>query len=331
MSIAEQVREQVYKGLVLDYSGNWVPIQSLVEQRRDKILHIENGEVLKDGKWKPLRLGQESEKEGTQSVAGNESETQKKSARNKKDTHISPPAFKKSAVQDNNIQNRTPIPPSGEGEILSVSDTIIITATVAENTVPVCLLTISGYVDSTNIHLLSQCFSNLKLQNYRDIIVHLKNLTYITSAGWGVLVDESKKLRQKNGQLLMVEPTTEVYDSFSLLNLEKVIEVHQTIEDCIETILQFHAASESPALGSDVPPQPIDETSEDNNLSNLPLHEKIKHIIGYHGILSFKRIKKKLEDPEYGKTKAGYIKLFRLFRGMNLDTEEKRMRFYRSW
>ena len=42
------------------------------------------------------------------------------------------------------------------------------------------------------------------------------------------------------------------------------------------------------------------------------------------------KIKKTLRQPEYGVLKIGYWKLRSLLKSLELDTKEKRYRFYRS-
>ncbi|MHA2055033.1 MAG: STAS domain-containing protein, partial [Candidatus Hodarchaeales archaeon] len=54
----------------------------------------------------------------------------------------------------------------------------------------IVLVNLSGYVDQANVYLLQEIIDqNFGNQNY-NIIFDLKNLVYMSSAGWGVLVGE---------------------------------------------------------------------------------------------------------------------------------------------
>lgn len=62
----------------------------------------------------------------------------------------------------------------------------------------------------------------------------------------------------------------------------------------------------------------------------LPLPEKIRRIVSQFPQLGILKIKKILLHPEFGNVKIGYFKLRSLLKELDLDTKEKRFRFYRS-
>jgi anti-sigma B factor antagonist len=62
----------------------------------------------------------------------------------------------------------------------------------------------------------------------------------------------------------------------------------------------------------------------------LPLPEKIRRIISQFPQLSILKIKKILQHPDFGNVNIGYFKLRSLLKDLDLDTKEKRFRFYRS-
>jgi anti-anti-sigma factor len=66
------------------------------------------------------------------------------------------------------------------------------------------------------------------------------------------------------------------------------------------------------------------------DLKVLPVSEKIKQIISKYPQFKANKIKKILRHPEYGETKIGYFKVKRYLKELDLDTKEKRYRFYRS-
>ena len=90
------------------------------------------------------------------------------------------------------------------------------------------------------------------------------------------------------------------------------------------------------------PAQPIEDKKEitddgflrkikhEVKLSNLPLPEKIKKVVAEDPMVGVWGIRKILRNEHFGNTKIGIIKLWRLLRELDLDTKEKRYRYYRS-
>jgi anti-sigma B factor antagonist len=66
------------------------------------------------------------------------------------------------------------------------------------------------------------------------------------------------------------------------------------------------------------------------NAARLPLNEKIKRIISETPLISILQIQKELRQTTYGETQIGLFKLYRTLRVLNLNTKEKRYRYYRS-
>jgi anti-sigma B factor antagonist len=72
------------------------------------------------------------------------------------------------------------------------------------------------------------------------------------------------------------------------------------------------------------------KTNQSINVARLPLNEKIKYIISESPLISIFQIQSELSDTKYGATKIGFIKLYRTLKTLNLNTKEKRYRYYRS-
>lgn len=62
----------------------------------------------------------------------------------------------------------------------------------------------------------------------------------------------------------------------------------------------------------------------------LPLPEKVRRIVSQFPQLGALKIRKILLHPDFGSNKIGYFKLRSLLKDLDLDTKEKRLRFYRS-
>ncbi|RMD48301.1 MAG: anti-sigma factor antagonist [Ignavibacteria bacterium] len=65
-------------------------------------------------------------------------------------------------------------------------------------------------------------------------------------------------------------------------------------------------------------------------LKEMSIYGKIKSIIGQYPLLGIWKIKKMLQHEEFGNTKINIIKLYFILKELNLETKEKRYRYYRS-
>ncbi len=66
------------------------------------------------------------------------------------------------------------------------------------------------------------------------------------------------------------------------------------------------------------------------DITVMPVPDKIRAIIGQNPYLSPRKIKKMLKQPGYGNVKIGYFKLKSILKSLDLNTKEKRIRFFRS-
>ncbi len=69
---------------------------------------------------------------------------------------------------------------------------------------------------------------------------------------------------------------------------------------------------------------------QDVKLDELPLTEKIKKVVAENPLVSPWQIKRILKHEQFGHTKVSIFKLWRLLKLLDLNTREKRYRYYRS-
>lgn len=79
----------------------------------------------------------------------------------------------------------------------------------------------------------------------------------------------------------------------------------------------------------------IDSTTKSNSRlffdpKEYTLSEKIHIIIAHYGPCSFGTIKNKLNSKDFGAEKINAIELYKLLKSMNLESNKKRIRYYRS-
>lgn len=224
----------------------------------------------------------------------------------------------------------------------------------------VAMLAVKGYVDTMTCSiLLSKITENLNA-GILHVVVDMAHVNYVSSAGWGVFVGEIKGIRERGGDLKIVQMTPEVYDVFEMLEFHRILNYYESLEEAINdfdiaiglditksTHRAFHATAQadpqSPAASEmQLPvererPMPSAVDAKDFAARKrkiephlLPLTEKLKHAVVEDPTCGAFKIKKILKTPKFGNTKVNILKLYKLMRKLNLDTKEKRYRFYRS-
>jgi anti-sigma B factor antagonist len=69
----------------------------------------------------------------------------------------------------------------------------------------------------------------------RQIVVDLSNVSYIDSAGVGMLVAESKRVTQSGGAIRLARLTARSHHLFAMLKLKFVFEIYDDVESAIRS------------------------------------------------------------------------------------------------
>ena len=67
-----------------------------------------------------------------------------------------------------------------------------------------------------------------------DLVVDLSDVTFLDSTGLGVLVGRLKLARTRGGSLRLVGTADRVLKVFSITGLDKVFEIHDTLDAALE-------------------------------------------------------------------------------------------------
>ncbi len=271
------------------------------------------------------------------------------------------------------------------------------------------LISISGYVDQANCHILQKTIDKCLGEECYNLVFDFQNLVYMSSAGWGVLIGEIKRFRENGGDIKLANMGPEIYEIYQMLEFYHIISEYPNVEDAVksfdmgvdvsslEQVTPIPQNDSPPPEGFPLPeepevmvpleteektietneePLPADEPTPkespeimeedidvnfDDMLANegierstrsvedgtyvafeterykkklnpkvMPVPDKIRAIVADHPEFSARQIKKALRQPEYGSVKIGYFKLRKLLKDLDLNTKEKRYRFFRS-
>ena len=94
--------------------------------------------------------------------------------------------------------------------------------TVAENKV---LVNLSGSIYEEEAARLSESLMDLMAKGHNTLIIDLKNVDYIDSAGLGTLGAIHKRARENGGSVIIKGLHGFVKDLFELVQLDKVFEI----------------------------------------------------------------------------------------------------------
>ncbi|MBR9978961.1 MAG: STAS domain-containing protein [Bacteroidetes bacterium] len=101
----------------------------------------------------------------------------------------------------------------------------------------VSVLELKGYLDAHTAPELERAFqAQLDEQRY-DIVVNFKDLSYISSAGLGVLMQFIEDVRKNNGDIKLCNMSARVYNVFDLLGFPMLYEIFDEEDEAVKKFL----------------------------------------------------------------------------------------------
>ena len=235
----------------------------------------------------------------------------------------------------------------------------------ADKDIPVIKVMMSGYIDQANCDQLQNVFDNLFSSQHYNLVFDMSDLSYMSSAGWGIFVGEVKRFRDRGGDIKLSEMKPEVYEIFQMLEFYHILDDYYSSDEAVEiyrsgsfgrkesmdeivddTKRPEEGKSETveklPGIDQKVKPEDVGGSFKGNpyqiksepdkivNMSRMPLPDKIRKIIAMYPLVSIKQLKKLLQHDDFGNVSIGLIRLYFLLRKLNLETKTKRYRYYRS-
>jgi anti-anti-sigma factor len=98
----------------------------------------------------------------------------------------------------------------------------------------VTLLAVKGFIDTTTAPEFEKRFLSVLNEKKFKLIVDLKDVNYISSAGWGIFISEIKRIRGQKGDLVLVGMNPEVSEVFELLEFNTILKSFPNVEAAIK-------------------------------------------------------------------------------------------------
>lgn len=91
------------------------------------------------------------------------------------------------------------------------------------------LVVAKGRIDASTVKTLSQALAEIKEANRYKIVLNMKDVTYISSAGLSELIDTQNTCKQLNrGELVLAEVPARVRDVLNLAGLSALFKIFDT-------------------------------------------------------------------------------------------------------
>jgi len=99
----------------------------------------------------------------------------------------------------------------------------------------VSVVKLEGSLDINNVEEFERTLEKLFKERRYKIVLNLEKLTYISSAGIGVLMSIIKEVRKNRGDIKITNVVTDVYKVFDLLELPGIFHILKTEQDAVNS------------------------------------------------------------------------------------------------
>lgn len=210
----------------------------------------------------------------------------------------------------------------------------------------IAIISAKGFIDTTTAPELEKKLEEQLALNKYKIIVDLKNIDYVSSAGWGVFVSEIREIRENNGDLVLANMSPDVYDVYELMEFSSILRSFDSVEEAISYFtgeeVPVKTSSEktrkipepaSTAVGSGTQsrnPETVEQKKPEQSAEDVfsmatsELGRRILNVIIDNPYFEVKEIAKALRLPQYGGKKASTGSVKRELRSMGLLDKQKR-------
>ena len=95
------------------------------------------------------------------------------------------------------------------------------------------VIRIAGSVDIATFKQLEAAFKWFDEQRLGYLVVDMTDLTYMSSSGFGLLIQAKSLCSSKKGDVVLVRPQTAILDVLSLLGLISLFRVAASVEEAL--------------------------------------------------------------------------------------------------
>jgi anti-sigma B factor antagonist len=112
-------------------------------------------------------------------------------------------------------------------------DNISVNVTSHPKNKDISVLAVRGFIDTTTAPEFEKTFHDVLDNKKYKLIVDLKDVNYISSAGWGIFISELKRIRKQKGDLILVGMNPEVSEVFELLEFNTILKSFANVDQAV--------------------------------------------------------------------------------------------------
>ncbi len=116
---------------------------------------------------------------------------------------------------------------------MTLMEKLVILEEKVESDDPLVLFSVKGAIETTNASTLEDAISRVISEQCFRIVVDLSEVSYISSAGWGIFISEIKRVRREEGDIKLASMRPEVREVFELLEFNNILRPYDIRDDAI--------------------------------------------------------------------------------------------------
>ncbi len=97
----------------------------------------------------------------------------------------------------------------------------------------ITVVEVRGVIDTGTTLILDEYLSGLLRENYFKILINMLEVTYVSSAGWGLFVSLLQKTREQDGDIKLFAMKYEVSNVFNMLAFHNLILTYETEQEAV--------------------------------------------------------------------------------------------------
>jgi anti-anti-sigma factor len=314
MAVRQRLQRRVFGGEALDIWGAWVKLEQWTARKHAMLDRLEGGLVQSGDEWKPIAEVADQALEAPQSRQSGQ-----------RDDRVEPdaPSFGHSPPAAAATRTQTAHTPRSESFDIR-EETHRLAGDLPDGS---AVFALHGEIDQQSALRLQEFFESLHARGIRRAVLDFGGIHHVVSAGWGIIVAEAQRLKKDGGLLRICGLSDEVASAFELLEFGRIVERHDSLEQLLDNGRKTSFRNrEQPGA----PEAASAGTHAGSRAASRAIPDRIAAIIADHGPGTLLSIKRHLRETRYGATPVGFIGLYRALRAMNLHTQSRRLRYYRS-
>lgn len=98
------------------------------------------------------------------------------------------------------------------------------------------VVTAQGRVDSNTAPELEAAFKGLLDQGYYKLIFDMSGVTFVSSAGWWVLIGTQKTCKKHNGEVVIANISDGIHDSLKLVGMDDYFQIFDDLTTAVGNV-----------------------------------------------------------------------------------------------